>query len=397
MGFQKIGRGLALVLALCLFCAYPCLADQENEEALPTMAPDKRFPAEIYTGEWDGGHIQGIAVDQANGFIYYSFTTQLVKSDLAGNIIGSVKGLMGHLGCLDFNEGDGRVYGSLEYKNDAIGQGILNRLGAENPVEDGFYIAVFDVDRIVRRDMDAESDGIMTAVYLKDVVEDYLASWEENGRTMEHRYGCSGIDGLAFGPQFGQGPDTPYYLNVAYGVYSDLERTDNDYQVILQYDISDWDQYKKPLNQSSMHKNGPETFRNRFFVFTGNTNWGVQNLEYDEASGNWLMCVYRGKKPQYPNRPLYVIDGGKAPVTKALRGFSNGETGQVLTLLADGAYDEKAQVYGWEFAYGSTGIASLGNGLFYVSLEGKNGGLYHSSIRLYRWTGDKPDPFRPAD
>ncbi len=33
-----------------------------------------------------------------------------------GNVIGTVEGFTGHLGDLDFNTQDGRVYGSLEYK-----------------------------------------------------------------------------------------------------------------------------------------------------------------------------------------------------------------------------------------------------------------------------------------
>ena len=67
----------------------------------------------IYTGTWGGCHIQGIAVDKKNGYIYYSFTTKLIKATLDGDIVGSVDGLIGHLGCIAFCEADGRVYGSL--------------------------------------------------------------------------------------------------------------------------------------------------------------------------------------------------------------------------------------------------------------------------------------------
>ena len=40
------------------------------------------------------GHVQGIAQD-GEGNLYISFTTCLVKTDLAGNLIGSVSGLVG--------------------------------------------------------------------------------------------------------------------------------------------------------------------------------------------------------------------------------------------------------------------------------------------------------------
>ena len=82
------------------------------------------FPKTTESGTWKAGHCQGIAVDCEKGYIYCSFTTMLVKIDFDGNFIGSVTGLCGHLGCIVFSPEDGMVYGSLEYKSDAIGKGI---------------------------------------------------------------------------------------------------------------------------------------------------------------------------------------------------------------------------------------------------------------------------------
>lgn len=62
----------------------------------------------------------------------------------------------------------------------------------------GFYVAIFDVDRITRPDMDAEKDRVMTTVYIREAVDDYFATAENGGRTVEHRFGCSGIDGVTF-------------------------------------------------------------------------------------------------------------------------------------------------------------------------------------------------------
>ena len=80
----------------------------------------------------------------------------------------------------------------------------------ENP-SDAFYVAIFDVDKITRPDMDAETDGVMTAVYLKEVVDDYYGTAVNGGREVKHRLGCSGIDGISFGPAFGapKGEQTP--------------------------------------------------------------------------------------------------------------------------------------------------------------------------------------------
>lgn len=52
--------------------------------------------------------------------------------------------------------------------------------------------------------MSAEKDNIIHTVYLKEVADDYKATVRNKGKQVEHRYGCSGIDGIAFGPQFGQ-------------------------------------------------------------------------------------------------------------------------------------------------------------------------------------------------
>ena len=54
------------------------------------------------------GYVQGIAVDEARGYVCYSFTTSLIKTDIHGNLIGSVEGLAGYLGCIDIDREDGR-------------------------------------------------------------------------------------------------------------------------------------------------------------------------------------------------------------------------------------------------------------------------------------------------
>ena len=265
------------------------------------------LPKTIYSGAWNGGHCQGIALDRKNSWMYYSFTTLLVKTDLDGNVLGTVTGLTGHLGCIAFNEEDGLVYGSLEYKNDAIGKGILSHIGsaAQNP--DAFYIAIFDGAKIDHMDMDGAQSGVMTAAYLKEVVDDYKAQVAlPDGGAAEHRYGCSGIDGTAIGPMFGE-KGSRNVLTVAYGIYCDVGREDNDYQVLLCYDIAALKECAKPLWQNDMHTSGPSPIR-RLFAYTGNTTYGIQNLEYDPYSNCYLAAVYPGKKEHFPNLPMYAFD-----------------------------------------------------------------------------------------
>lgn len=346
------------------------------------------LPSVIKTGIWHGGHIQGIAIDRERKYIYCSFTTEFVKLDMDGNVIGSVKGFTGHLGCLAYSEADGRVYASLEYKNDVIGKSILRNLGIANEIKNAFYVAMFDVEKIDRLDMNAETDGVMTTVFLREPTDDYLAEWEENGKTQKHRLGCSGIDGITFAPI-----ENETRLLIAYGVYSDLERTDNDHQVLLSYNPEELKPYETVLTATNIHENGPASCKELLFVYTGNTNFGVQNMEYDPFTGDIFLAVYPGKKPCFPNFKMYVIDGSKNPKSQSLDGL-NGMQGKLLSLKEAGLCGNS--IYGYRFPYGSTGMASLGDGYFYFSEDHSEKGSYSSEIRLYRYTGDAEKPFIPA-
>lgn len=346
------------------------------------------IPQPLFTGVWGKNHIQGICVDQKNGYIYYSYTTCLVKARLDGTVVGSVTGLLGHLGCIAFGE-DGFVYGSLEYKMDGIGKGILERLGTEACFEEGFYVVRFDVDRIDRVDIPADGSDLMTAVYIREAVEDYNGfGADQNGKQVPHRLGCSGIDGVTFAPLPGKTAADGKYLYVAYGVYSDLSRSDNDYQVLLCYDPAEWDRIAKPLKQNDMHKSGFAAPLHKFFVFTGNTNFGVQNLEYDCNTHSIYMSVYVGKKPEYPNFPLFAVDLSVPAKTEVLRGF--GEEGEVLTLRTDGECHEESGVCGYKFKLGATGMYSFGDGEWLFSDNRKCTGFHQCAyIFKYRYVGGK--------
>ena len=318
--------------------------------------PSPRLPLEQNGGTWPSGHVQGIAVDVRGGYIYYSFTDLLAKYDFSGKLIGTLVGWTGHLGDLDFNPTDGKVYGSLEYgKNEA------------------FYIAVIDVNRLDRIGVEVSKTEIFRTVYLPEVVKDYVAN----------TYGCSGIDGVGFGPAFGR-VDGPRYLTVAYGIYGDTERDDNDHQVLLQYDVSDWNDYAKPLNEAALHHDGPGTLQGKYFVRTGNTTWGVQNLSYDDSLRRWFMGVYQGKKKSFPNYLLFAIDARTQP-----------ERGQLLELAEDGLKDAATGVRGWN-QKADVGFQPVGDGLFYLSVNSGTKGAQTADLTLMRWTGDANKPFLPV-
>lgn len=324
------------------------------------------LPKSLYSGIWtDGAHCQGIALDRKNGWMYYSFTTLLVKTDLQGRVLGSVGGLTGHLGCISFCEEDGCVYGSLEYKDDVIGRGIRKMLGSDAHCQDAFYITLFEGAKIDRLGMDATTDSVMRAVYLPDVVADYTAQvCLPDGSVVPHRYGCSGIDGTAIGPLFGA-VEGENVLTVAYGIYSDLQRSDNDDQVLLSYSLADLRKAAQPLSQEAMHHSAAQPIA-RTFAHTGNTTYGIQNLEYDPYTQSYLAAVYPGKKPQYDNDPLFAFDATAKPV------------------------DAHVPVRGFPYVYGATGLIALGEGYYYVSYDQAEGGGWSTTVRLCRWDGTTP-------
>ena len=341
------------------------------------------LPKELRSEGWKAGHVQGMAVDTKQEYIYLSFTTMLVKMNMKGEVVGTVTGILGHLGCLDFNDEDGRVYGSLEYKDDSIGKSILKQEGSTKQLEIGFYVAIFDVDKINRVGMSAEHDGVMTSVLLKSVVEDYKAEVKgSNGEVLKHRHGCSGFDGISFGPAFdGSGKNM---LTVAYGIYRDKNRTDNDYQVLLQYDTKKWAKYEAPLSQDNMHQRGPSKPNGKYFVYTGNTSWGVQNMEYDKHKNIWFLACYAGRKPHFPNYTLFAVDGSKSAVKEPLRGVAYQKKGAVLSLVGQ---KDTSDIRGWYNKLGEYGTCSLGNGYFYLVEAIRNGKLRGAVVHLARYTG----------
>ena len=327
------------------------------------------FPCRIHSGFHPEGHVQGIAVDVVGGYMYFSFTTILLKTDLAGNPVGSVCNIVGHLGCITFDPDRRRVYGSLELKHDAIGRGIVRRTGKELAEEDAFYLVSFDCDAITAMNMDAEvtdaaGRSVMTALYLPDVVKDYAEVDEASGKL--HRYGCSGIDGTAYGPVFGESADSAKRIMVCYGVYGDTEREDNDHQVILQYDPATVETLGKPLSQAAPHHSGCPA-EARYFFHTGNTTYGVQNLEYDPFTRTYLAAVYTGRKEGFPNYPLFFIDAARVPEERWLIG-RNGEKGLLLEPAAP-ALAVDCTVGGCWFGLGQTGVYAFGDGTYAFSQQ----------------------------
>lgn len=324
-----------------------------------------RYPDTIHI---NGGkfHVQGIALDKKQKSMYFSFTSAFYKTDLEGNITGSITGINGHLGALTFNQKTRKAYASLEMKNDEIGRDIADGLGAARHDDSmsRFYIAEIDVDSV--DGLDVPFEKAITLHPVNEAAKDYLAEVEVDGSVLKHRYGCSGVDGITLGPKFGSNSKENTYLYLAYGVYSDTLRCDNDYNVLLCYDLKDL--------SAPIHK---------YFIYTGNTKYGVQNLAYDSHTGRMYMAVYKGKKSQFENFRLFAVDMSQRPYWGQLKGvpYQEGEVEQVDVCGA------------WHFKWGSTGLCPLGDGRYYISINSKTDEGHICDAVMHVSSDDPKSPF----
>ena len=338
------------------------------------------FPLSLASGgSWDIKHCQGMAIDQKKGYVYYSYTNTFVKCDLEGNAVGSITGIEGHLGDICYNERDGKVYASLNPEG-----------------KKALYLAIIDVDNLNGMDVDAVEGKLIRTVHLTHVWEDFKAKVKNECKTYSRRYGVSGTDAMCFGPSFETGDG--YYLTISCGTTPQVERTDNDYQVLVQYDVTGWwDKYGQPLSYKKVHHVGPKDIHGKFFVYTGNTYYGVQTMTYFDELNLWLLNVYSTRKDNFPKYNLFIVDGDIKPKEKALKGQEKKDVQKVLTLYKDGSYDENTKIYGWKISNGAKGMEYLFNGLFYIihpykTWYGKQTGVAY----LYVWNPSASTPFAIA-
>ena len=292
------------------------------------------------------GHMQGICVDEKLEYMYFSYTDVLAKIRISdGKLVASVTDFGpdsfmaeggAHLGCIDYY--DGHIYASLEYKSPGK----------------KFFLAIFDADKMTAVGMDVnkmEDNQVVTGVLLSEPTMDFRdpldtevfdgqdaygdATNEDNNG---HRFACSGIDGVTMGKWPGGGDDEIYMI-VAYGVYGGGKfenRYDNMYNVLQFYKLSDlWQEEGNTWNIPFNGKRGLEreigegealTAARTLYVYTGNTQYGAQNIEYEWDTGDIVLYTY-GNTDGFGGT-MYVVDGSKTPEYKTL------ELGQNNTLKA---------------------------------------------------------------
>lgn len=307
---------------------------------------------ERITIEFEGkDHVQGMAIDTAARCIFLSMTTTLLKTDYEGRVLERIDSIPGHLGAMTFDHEGRTLYASLEYKDDEIGRGIARHLGREAYRQDQsrFYVAKVSADNF-------SAPGAMQLFEVTEAIKDYKT-----------RYGCSGIDGVTIAPKIGKKPGERR-LYVAYGIYGDTTRTDNDHQILLEYKLSSFKSGKTPKASA------------KYFIYTGNTTWGVQNLCYDSNTGCIFMACYAGRKSSFPNYSLFALPVAQKPSKAVLKGLVNDGKHLCLKL------SEKAP--GWYFGAASTGLCSLGDGIWFISSPFRlPSGLQTATVTRYHWRG----------
>ena len=100
---------------------------------------------------------------------------------------------------------------------------------------------MFDTNKINKEDISWKNTNVARSVFLKAVYDDYRYDVNGNGKFdggnegADHRFGCTGIDGLTFGPSLKTGGRGKKLLTAAYIISANAARRDNDYQVPLPF------------------------------------------------------------------------------------------------------------------------------------------------------------------
>lgn len=68
----------------------------------------------------------------------------------------------------------------------------------------------------------------------------------------------------------------------------------------------------------------------------------------------------------------------------------------LLITLLSGLSDPASGLIGYNFKWGSTGLCPLGDGLYYISHNGKQDGSNYCRATLYEWDGAPGHPFVPV-
>lgn len=226
-------------------------------------------------------HMQGFTSDGKH--MYWSFTDTVVKTTLKGTVRRCVPVSGGHLGDIDYFEG--KLYAS--FMGDALPGHAWNDWTS-------FKICVFDADTLELEKM------------INLDICDYYKSLK--GTDADTR-GFQGIDGVAFGKI----PGTEEWRMFVACALDTGEKYENN--ILLRFTVDG-------------------VYETEYPIKTGNTVFGIQNLDYDATTGEFWFSTYGGGEPFMPKETLYKTD---VNITKAEEKFCFSSA-YGFECLGDGKY-----------------------------------------------------------
>lgn len=226
-------------------------------------------------------HMQGFTSDGKH--MYWSFTDTVVKTTLKGTVRRCVPVSGGHLGDIDYFEG--KLYASF------MGNSLPGHAWNDWT---SFKICVFDADTLELEKM------------INLDICDYYKSLK--GTDADTR-GFQGIDGVAFGKI----PGTEEWRMFVACALDTGEKYENN--ILLRFTLDG-------------------VYETEYPIKTGNTVFGIQNLDYDATTGEFWFSTYGGGEPFMPKETLYKTD---VNITKAEEKFCFSSA-YGFECLGDGKY-----------------------------------------------------------
>lgn len=435
-----------VVLMLISICPLAALAapandfcaDTQWEEALlnnwfsyyaPYMASSN---SENYFSSIGTGHLQGMCVDEDASYMYVSYTNGIGKIDMAtGEVAGILTGFDSglHVGCMAYY--DGYVYASFEAQ-----------------ATHKFYIIQVDESKFwgIMDEKDEWASAVRVTLLYEPTVDarDLMGDTDLNSDNLAgrsevtgHRFSNAGIDGITFGTypgEFGK-EDADTYMFVVYGTYwfgtssstaavtQQNYRYDDEHTIIQCYNTTDFlndenqSQYLLELaytdtttpdsdgvaNARSIYYDNDSVLHaeKTLYVFTGNTQWGCQNFEYDKSTGDIWLATY-GASNGSPEAGMYwfVIDGSKTPQTAEIQLGQNVDLtgdatlyGSVANRSAEerAAIEAQAKTRAERYTNKDTNPTNNTTGTYYW-WEGETiDGVWVQETDDYHWYDDRPE------
>ncbi len=216
---------------------------------------------EVYNQRY---HVQGFT--SGNGYMYWSFTDTLVKTTMDGIVRRQTEVFGGHLGDCDYH--DGKIY--VSYTGNCLP-------GHEWGDWTAFKIYVFDADDL-------------SLIEMLDL--DICYGYKKIACSPEDTRGFRGIDGVAIAPDPKTGEDKMF---VACTLCVD-EKFSN--QIILQFTLDG-------------------VYETEHYIPTGNTVFGIQNLDYDAENKEFWFTTYNAEPPHQDRATLYCIPHDLSGVSRS--------------------------------------------------------------------------------